>query len=472
MSTKGPRSLFSQLERYDSRVAVLTEKAPLMDYCALLAAADQIGRHLSGRSLTVLVCRNSPQAIAGYVGLLRANSVVLLVHDTIDESFFASILKKYRPQFLFCPADKIGLIGNAHSVYSHEDYLLARTEFTSVPDLHEDLAILLTTSGSTGSPKLVRLSYSNLDSNAASIADYLEIGSTDRAITTMPMSYSYGLSIVNSHLLRGASIVLTEATLFDRQFWNLLRNSNATTFGGVPYVYQMLKKLRFERMELPSLRYITQAGGKLSPDLCVEFADVCSSKGLRFVVMYGQTEATARMSYLPWTHARSKAGSIGIPIPGGKFRLEADDGNVIDGPNVQGELVYEGSNVSMGYAEGAQDLAKGDENRGVLRTGDIATRDVDGFYFIVGRKKRFLKMFGKRVSLDEVEQLLATAGYECACSGTDDNLQVFMTAAGRMVELRAYLAERTGISAAGIHCVHISKIPKNPSGKVLYADLG
>ena len=288
----------------------------------------------------------------------------------------------------------------------------------------------------------------------------------------MPLAYSYGLSILNSHLLGGASIILNRATLLEKGFWETARECEATTFGGVPYMYRILKKLRFEQMELPALRYVTQAGGKLGTELAAEFTEFCLGKGIRFYAMYGQTEATARMSYLPWTHARTKAGSVGKAIPGGRFWLEDERGEVIEGSDVAGELVYEGKNVTMGYAEDAQDLSKGDERKGVLRTGDIATRDRDGFYYIVGRKSRFLKIFGNRVNLDEIEQLINAAGYDCACAGTDDNLKVYVAEPYDQNQILEYIVERTRINRSAITLVQVDRIPMNESGKVQYATLG
>ena len=271
---------------------------------------------------------------------------------------------------------------------------------------------------------MVRQSYNNILSNTESIVEYLNLDSTERPITTLPMNYTYGLSIINSHLYAGATILLTENTLIQKEFWNFFKTEQATSFGGVPYTYEMLKKLRFSRMNLPSLRYMTQAGGKLSPELHKEFAQDCIDKNRKFIVMYGQTEATARMAYLPSEYALKKYGSMGIAIPGGSFSLIDDNGNEITEDNITGELIYKGANVTLGYAESRSDLIKGDENHGVLLTGDMAKRDKDGFYYIVGRKKRFLKMFGKRVNLDEVERIIKSeySFLDCACDGTDDNM--------------------------------------------------
>jgi acyl-CoA synthetase (AMP-forming)/AMP-acid ligase II len=465
-------NFYDDIEKYSANIAIITKRSEQISYKDLLDAADNIGKQIKERSLVFAVCRNSFESVAGYLGFMRAKAVPVLINDRIDNIFFANLLEAYKPEYIYLPAEKSGLNINWATVYSYGSYTLLKTNYNINYHLHDDLALLLTTSGSTGSPKLVRQSYKNINGNVEAIAQYLGITSDDRPITTMPMSYSYGLSIINSHLLEGASIILTEATLMEKRFWEEIRNNNATTFGGVPYIYEMLKKLRFERMNLQSLKYITQAGGKLSLELSAEFADICFEKGIKFYVMYGQTEATARMSYLPWEYARSKLGSIGIAIPGGSFWLEDENGNVIEESDTQGELVYMGENVTLGYAESCLDLCKDDENKGILHTGDVAKRDADGFYYMVGRKKRFLKMFGNRVSLEEVEQLFKAAGYDCVCAGTDDNLKIYATNSDENDKMKSFIAERTGINQAGFSFIHIDKIPRNALGKVQYSELG
>jgi long-chain acyl-CoA synthetase len=461
---------YNDLDKYSSNIAIITEQSKQISYKELLDAADSIGSRIKTRCLVFVVCRNCFESVAGYIGFMRAGAVLALINDTIDNILFANLLEAYKPEYIYLPEEKSGLEINCTTAFSYGSYTLLKTDCNIDYTLHDDLALLLSTSGSTGSQKFVRQSYRNICSNAEAIAQYLEITSVDRSITTMPMSYTYKLSIINSHLLQGASTILTEATLMERCFWEIIKINRATTFGGVPYLYEILKKLRFGQMDLPSLRYITQAGGKLSRELSVEFADICEQKGIRFYTMYGQTEATARMSYLPWEYASKKAGSIGIAIPGGEFWLE-DEKGIIEENDMPGELVYQGDNVTLGYAESFLDLCKGDENGDTLYTGDVAKRDVDGFYYIVGRKKRFLKMFGHRVSLDEIEQLVRAAGNDCVCAGTDDNMKIYVTTLDNKGPLRSYLTECTGINQSGFTIVHIEKIPRNESGKVLYSAL-
>ena len=465
-------NFFKDLEKYSSNTAILTESSDQINYKELLDTADRIGKHIHKRCLVFLMCKNCFESVAGYLGFMRAKAVPILINDTINNTFFSDLIDTYKPEYIFLPTEISLSNFNFTAIYSVGSYTLIKTDYNIDYTLHDDLALLLTMSGSTGSPKLVKQSYNNIFSNAESITQYLGITSADRPITTMPFSYSYGISIINSHLLKGASIILTDATLMDRSFWEIFKGNNATTFGGVPYIYEILKKLRFGQMSLPNLEYITQAGGKLSKELTAEFADICAQKGIRFYVMYGQTEATARMSYLPWEYAHTKVGSIGIAIPEGKFWLEDENKNVIKKNDTIGELVYQGDNVTMGYAESYFDLQNGDENNGILHTGDLAKMDSDGFYYITGRMKRFLKMYGNRVNLDEIEELIRTAGYDCVCSGTDDNLKIYITELDDKNEIVSYITKLTGINRAGLSFVYIDKIPRNESGKVRYSALG
>ena len=241
----------------------------------------------------------------------------------------------------------------------------------------------------------------------------------------------------------------------------------------VPFTYEMLKKIRFFRMQLPSLRYMTQAGGKLPPELHKEFAQWCREQGKAFVVMYGQTEATARMGYLPADKSLEKFGSMGYAIPGGRFILADVNGNEITTPETVGELIYEGDNVTLGYAQCRADLARGDERGGRLETGDMAKFDADGYYYVVGRKKRFLKIFGNRVNLDEIDLLIKKTfpDLDCASTGVDDHMQTYITREDLTDEVRRWLAATTHLSESAFEVKYIQDLPKNEAGKILYKEL-
>lgn len=420
---------------YHSRLAIITDDGTHLTYRELADRVHSKAQSLQKGVLQFCLCRNDINSIVFYLACLEANAPVVLLDAQKDEATIEHLRTIYQPGITKC---------------------------------HPDLAVCLTTSGSTGSPKLVRLTKHNVMSNAEAIADYLHIDENERPITMLPMYYSYGLSIINSHLIKGATILLTDKTYAQREFWNFLRENKATSMAGVPYTWEMLRRLRFFRMDLPSVKTLTQAGGKLNADIVREYIDNAQQTGRQFIVMYGQTEATARMSYLPWDKAMDKCGSVGIAVPGGRFELVDNQGNIVREPNVDGELVYYGDNVSMGYAECAEDLLKGDENHGRLTTGDIAHRDQDGFYYITGRLKRFVKIWGNRCNLDQLEQIVKTVTTSCACVGVDDCVTVFTTQDGVEQEIKSLLSTKTGLNIRAFQVKMLDKIPTTLSGKLDY----
>ncbi len=460
-----------RFDRFGDRIALLDEHGGTLTYAQLAREGRDLCEAAGGRCLTFNLCENSIGSAVGYAGFVEGGIVPALLSASIDRELFASLYEAYRPAHIWAPEgfDWDG----CQSVYERFGYRLLKTPFEGETELYGELALLLTTSGSTGSPKFVRQSYQNIRANTESIVEYLALDEQERPITTLPMNYTYGLSILNTHLYVGATVLLTDKGIAQREFWSFFHEAQATSFGGVPYTYEMLDRMRFTRMDLPSLRTLTQAGGKLLPELHRKFAEWCRDTGRHFVVMYGQCEATARMAYLPWERSLEKAGAMGVAIPGGRFELVGTQGEVITQPHVTGELRYYGDNVTLGYAECAADLQKGDERGGVLDTGDMAQVDEDGYYYIVGRKKRFLKMYGNRVNLDETERMLKAAfpDCECACAGRDDHLMIFATDEAALPAMRAWLSEKTGLNLSGFHAVHLPAIPKNDSGKTLYREL-
>ena len=462
--------LLSELGHNIQQLAVIQSDGRSLSYKDLVHESDSFGSAIGQRTLIFSLCTNTIESLVGYVGCLRNGIVPVLLDSQLNPDLLDNLIKTYEPAYIWLP-EYIQKKLSWKSCYSYGSYSLVKTGYDIDISLYAELGLLLTTSGSTGSPKLVRQSYRNIDANTQSICEYLGIIDSDRPITTLPMSYTYGLSIINSHLYKGATILMTEYTLMQKEFWKFLNDNKATTFGGVPFSYQILKRLRFFKMNIPSLKYITQAGGKLSYELSLEVASKCIEKGIKFIVMYGQTEATARMSYLPAEHSIDKCGSMGIAIPGGEFWLQDDEGKVIEESDTVGELVYRGDNVTLGYAQCKSDLALCDERNGILVTGDIAKRDVDGFYSIVGRKKRFIKIFGSRVNLDETERLLLDKGYSCACCGIDDRMSIFTEDIGKEEEIHKQLSYLLNLNMTAFAVKYISAIPKNESGKILYTQL-
>ncbi len=461
---------------YDSFIdntAFIEDSGKAVTYGEIGFIGDELYRIMKKRSLVFMLCENTIGCAVGYTVFINGGLVPLMLNAKLDRSLLDNLISVYLPQYMWMPASLVEEYGYSEMVeYSAYDFSLIRFPENSGFPLHDDLALLLTTSGSTGSPKFVRQSYDNILSNTESIVEYLELDSSERPITTLPMNYTYGLSIINTHLYVGATILLTDKSLMQKEFWAFFKDQQATSFGGVPYTYEILNKLRFFRMDLPSLRTMTQAGGKLTPELHEKFALYARENGKKFVVMYGQCEATARMGYLPADKAVEKKGSMGIAIPGGKIKLLDTEGNVITTPHVTGELVYEGKNVTLGYAEKGEDLVNGDERHGVLSTGDMAQFDEDGYFYIVGRKKRFLKIYGNRVNLDEIDRLIkGKFETEAACGGVDDHLYIFLTDETLSDDVKEYVSNTTRLNPVAFKVVVIDDIPKNDSGKVKYSEL-
>lgn len=454
-----------------NNVAVIDDSKNQITYGDLVGFCNSFAKNFSQRSLVVCLCSNSVGALVGYTSSILNHHPVLLLDAQIDEELLQYFIEVYQPDYLWIPQERNQNYGEV--VFKNHNYQLVKTPCSSKSAFYDDLALLLTTSGSTGSPKLVRLSYKNLIANTDSIISYLGITSSERPITTLPMNYTYGLSIINSHLKVGATLLFTEKSLMQKDFWEFMIQEKATSFGGVPYTYEMLNKLFFFRRELPDLKTMTQAGGKLLPDLHKKIAESARNHNKNFIVMYGQTEATARMAYLPADKSLEKCGSMGIAIPGGRFELINDNGELIDIADTVGELIYYGDNVMLGYAQSREDLCKGDECFGRLETGDMAKFDKDGFYYIVGRKKRFLKIFGNRLGLDETECLIKShfSNIECACLGKDDKLYVFITDKTLCHEVKKFLVDKTKLNPVAFTVIYLSEIPKNDVGKIRYSNL-
>ena len=460
------------LKKFENNIALVTESNQI-SYSELDEISKKIGNAVGERCLIFLFAKNSVAAVGGYLGFVNKKIVPMMIDAELNLELAKNLIEIYRPQFLWLPQNLRENYTDCAEIFQFEDYVLLSTREKNPFELNDNLALLMTTSGSTGSPKFVRQSYENIFSNTKSIVEYLKLDEKSRAITNLPLNYVYGLSILNTHIFSGASVVLTESTLFQKEFWQLMKEKEVTNFNGVPYTFSMLEKLRFFRMKLPALETITQAGGKLDPELHFKFADYAAKNNKKFFVMYGAAEATARMGYLPFEKSLEKCGSMGIAIPDGKFELVDAEGKIITAPDTIGELIYYGNNVALGYAESGKDLILGDERNKRLETGDLAKFDSDGYFTIVGRKKRFLKMFGKRINLQEVEHILRQHFdiTEIACSGVDDKMIVFITEEKFLNEIVPYLSKKLNLHPAAFEVNVIANIPKNSSGKIIYSEL-
>jgi acyl-CoA synthetase (AMP-forming)/AMP-acid ligase II len=459
--------------QYSQNIAVITDCGVTLTYAQLFDEIESFNSIFQSRGLICCLCKNTIGSFVGYVAGISSKNPLILLDGGRDMDYVSFYIKKYSPEYVWASSDRIAEFAGS-IIYEKYGYSLVQMsqnsrEFKKI--LHDNLSLCLTTSGSTGSPKLVRLTKINLESNAESIAKYLNITERERPITTLPMYYSFGLSVINSHLIRGATILLTDSTIFSKSFWTFFEDNSPTSIAGVPFTYEMLEKMGFFQMKISStLKTMIQAGGKLNANIVKRYVEFASKTNRSFIVMYGQTEASPRMSYLPFEYADKKPSSIGIPIPGGEFLLYDINGQVIQRPNIEGELVYKGFNVCMGYAECREDLSKGDENKGLLKTGDIAYRDADGFYYITGRLKRFVKIWGNRYNLDAIEQLIKSVTSDCACVGNDNKIHVVIESPKFVEEIKLLMEKKLQLDKS-CYSIIVMDIPKTLSGKIQYTEL-
>lgn len=452
-------------------IAAIDSQGQQLTYGELRDFADMAKELMPLRSLVFLLVENNVGGIAWTIGNICAGKVPLILNAHLDGGLYQNLYELYRPPFVCVPegmAEKYPY----ETVATVYGYTLMKTGCEACP-MNDELSHLLPTSGSTGSPKLVRHKYDNIESAALNISTFFELTEKDRPLMVLPLYYTMGLSMVFSHLYVGATVLITNLSMTDRNFWQFIKEERATSFTGVPYSYEILNLMRFFRMDLPDLSLLTQGGGRMPKELNLKFAEWCRDTGRRWIATYGQSECTARMAWLPPKWAVEKVGSIGIAVPNGKLSLVDMEGHPITSPNTEGEMCYSGKNVTMGYARNREDLLLGDERNGFIRTGDLAYFDEDGCYYIVGRMGRFLKLFGMRVGLDECEKIIKGkfSGLECACVGTDEKMLVYLTDENYKDQVKEELVSRLKLVASSFEVRIINEIPRSEAGKILYAKL-
>ena len=410
LATANPRNL-----------AVLCDSGERVSYLQLNQDIENFSKFFGCRGLIFIVGGNHYPVLKCYLTAFESGLVPLLLETNISEEQLENLVSIYNPNWIFLPKT-FSCEKKYPTLWSDRDYSLYACSTQDWSILHPELALLSSTSGSTGSPKLVKLSRENVLSNAKAISQYLSLSRDDRALAHLPINYSFGLSVIHSHLYAGASIFLTDQSMMSRSFWENARINQVTSISGVPYHFDMMLRLGLSKIDIPTLKDLMQAGGKMQLEKILKLNSNCQEHNIRFWLMYGQTEASPRIAFLQPRAVGAKPGSVGKSIPGGELSLQNESGEKIDGENVRGQLVYHGPNVFMGYANQADDLSIGDINNGILYTGDLAYKDEDGDYYICGRLSRFIKVFGKRISLDDIEDFLSQQNLEGVATGQDDKL--------------------------------------------------
>lgn len=399
------------------------------------------------------------ESIALYIASFIGGFKCILTSPTTSTETKQNLLERYKPEYIAYEVDQ-------------KDKIQIDEHGKNQERVTGDIALLMPTSGSTGSPKMVVQTYRNIFSNMKSILGYLPITENDRMITNLPMFYTYGLSCINTHLYAGAEIVIENESITTRNFWDTYKKYKPTSFAGVPYTYEVIKKLGLEMLFTEDLKYITQAGGKMDDKLIKLITDKATYNNTKVFIMYGQTEATARMTYLPPDQISQKVGSIGKAIPGGKIQINDEYEYNYKGRKC-GELEYIGPNVTPGYAIGRKDLILKIEEKDTLATGDIGYRDKDGYYYIVARKNRIAKLNGERIDLDYISSIISKE-LECNCAvvTNDKKLGVFIeNTESKSDELKRILKNKYSLKTRDIFIRLMETLPRTQNGKISYKEL-
>ena len=443
----------------DSRTFIIEEGLGEITFDQIFVEADKFRPICTGAPIA-LVAETTWTFIAAYIALLTCRTPFLLLDPSLDSEQVRQMTSSLGISTIWRPVVGAELGTEPASMLNATTQTMAGLPTDSV---YSELAMLMPTSGSTGSPKSVRVSRQNIQHSTASISRYLEMTPSRVLITSLPFHYTYGLSVLNLSLYARAKIVLTRRSVLSPEFWGLFADTRATDFSGVPFHFESFQRNGFPEAANHSLSCVTQAGGRLAPAITNRFLDFADAWGYKFFTMYGQTEATPRISYVPPSQALQKLGSVGVPIDIGRISVRDESGN-LNPPSVVGQVFYEGPNVCLGYATSASDLRHGDSLSGELGTGDLGYLDEDGYLFLTGRTGREIKVSGHRVNLDELWNRLSEAGLKTAISGETDRIVVEVVGSAKKV--RSSISSFSSIHPTHIEIHEVAELERLPNGKL------
>jgi long-subunit acyl-CoA synthetase (AMP-forming) len=372
---------------------------------------------LKKKKLILFIVDNDEFAIIFYIVCLIYKQGLMIINSNITNNSLDSIIKKFKPDIIFSKNSKnFNNSKNYKIIKSFEYYNIYQYNNNKNLEIHKDLALLLTTSGTSGESKFVKLSYQNIYTNAEAIKKYLGIKSTDRTMTILPIHYSYGISVINSHLVAGAKIFVNKLSFLEKEFWERIKKFKITNFSGVPFHYEILYKMNIKKLPIRNIKVFTQAGGKLNPNLVKYFTNELIKLKKKFFVMYGQTEASPRISYINQKNLRKYPDSVGKAVPGGAIYIKKKKNQV-------GEIYYRGKNIYCGYASDRNHLNDLKKIK-ILKTGDIGYKKKN-FLFITGRISRFIKIHGIRLNIDTLEEYLNNLKISCRCIFKNEKIYIF-----------------------------------------------
>tara|TARA_B100000029_G_scaffold514881_1_gene619457 strand:+ start:6394 stop:7815 length:1422 start_codon:yes stop_codon:yes gene_type:complete len=464
--------LFRSFNKFKNNIAIIDKEHSDLSYKEVLTKTNEIKKKIKKRSLILIVSENSLGSLLAYIFCIINNHVGIIINSKTTTNNILKTFKNYQPNYIFL-SKKIKSIFKkiCSEEYNFLDQSLMKNRINKKKKLHKNLSLLLSTSGSMGVIKFAKLSGSNLKHNADSIIRYLNINNKDSTITNLPISYSYMLSVINTHLEVGASIIISKYSLIEKEFWKVFKNSKATSFNGVPYTYEILTRIGLKNIKINSLKYLTHAGGKLEKNKLKEIIKFCKRNNIKFFSMYGQTEASPRISYLKPELSEKKIGSIGKGIPGNKIYIIDNTGKKILKPFEEGEIICEGKNVFMGYSKNYSDLKRPNEINYKLKTGDLGFLDKDGFLYITSRVDKIAKIFGNRVDLGVLESLMSQKGYKIVCISDNKKIFIFIEKKYNKTNLINTISKITNLNNNSFEIIKLKYLPRTSNNKISYNEL-
>lgn len=454
------------INKYTNREAFVTNTGCRITYNELEHIQKKCVNQMNnvGR-LVFVISDNSIESIICYIACIQNKIPLMLIDACASDKDIMDLINAYHPKNIWQPKG-CKYYKNFNVTGRFGNYILFSNN-NKIPfyQINKNLALLMLTSGSTGARKTVRLSYDNLQSNTKSIIEALDIQSDDVAMVMLPICYAYGLSIINTYLSVGAKLLISNYKIIENKFWKFFSVHNGTAICGVPYMYEMLKKVRFDKLPLNNLKLITQAGGALKEETQQYLLEYAKKENIKLAIMYGQTEATARMSCFFLDQHPEKINSVGRVIPKGQFKIDKKYNEKY------GQILYQGKNVFMGYADSYRDLYKEDLNKGKLYTGDEGYLDKDGYLYITGRINRIAKVLGKRLSLDDLESKISKlSGEEVYCIDGKEHIVVYSQRECNWDKVKNII-KALNFNYKLFHFLELDTIPYNANGKVSYKEM-
>ena len=458
MIKKKYKKIFPLLQKKSSNLVIYDNENRDINFNGLIEIEKFLKKKIKKKSLILFVGDNDSISIAHYLAFFRLGHCQIMIENNITDNSLNDINEKFEPEYIFVNKQR-NKINNYKIIKSIDGYNLLQSNQKNQSKINKNLALLISTSGSTGKSKFVKITFENILENTISIRKYLNIKKKDIGVSTLPISYSYGISVINMHLLNENNFVCNKSSILEKKFWELLKKYKVTNFSGVPFSFELLDRINFYKFDMHNIRFITQAGGKLHTNIIAKICNHLKKIKINFFVMYGQTEASPRISYIELKDLIKKPDSVGKVIPGGKIILSKKK---------LGEIIYYGKNIYRGYANKRNDLEKLSNIKN-LKTGDLGFIDKDGFLFIKGRVNREVKIYGRRINLDIIENFINNMQEKkYLCIKKDHNLYIVYINIVDEINIKKKIFKEFKIPGNIIKFKKIDKLPINKNKKISY----